>query len=905
LCIVVEGSYMPDISPDSQESHTVETREDVITLLSLASEYEQRVACATLFAAYSLKNDSSEGGLIEAQASQVRGWRRQLAAAAVNRTRHLAQLANLQTALGGIPSLGRPTFPTSVSGDSSGMSGFTLEPFSPGTIDRLITYEHPDTVVAVSGQPAGTNGTSPPSGSFETLTVGRLYEQIAEGLRALSAEELFIGPADAQAAPKFLNLGGPLLAVTNLESAQAAVAAIAEKDQAESDGLSTIRNEYATAVADAAKAGQEFVPVRAVVANPRTHLSATDAANGTALVEPLTVAVADLFSEAYGTMLRLLSRFFAHTEESDSQLELLEQASQRLIASVLRPLGDALAQLPVDNATLPGTCAGAPFGNHGTTSESIHQASAWALFNEQLWHQAMTATKLSLVPGLPSEIKEATAALQDLAVQFAPTDGPHNAAARVDELRHIEAELPRGIQASLNGPYLATNVDDLVNWLGEHIPTRPQMAFCRCGGSALKPFCDGTHARIDFTGQKDPSRVADRHDTYQGTAVTVFDNRGICAHSGFCTDRLSGVFRAHEDEFVVPSGARMDDIVRAVRACPSGALSYTFGEVEDRDGVDQIRPPAVEVSKDGPYRITGGIPLTNGEGEDEPRNTGVSREHYSLCRCGHSQNKPFCSGMHWYVNFHDPQADGMEEPTLFEWAGGLPGLTRMTHLFYDKYVPQDPLLQPLFAHMSPDHPQRVAAWLGEVFGGPKTYTENYGDYFRMLSQHIGKHITENLRSRWATLISQAADEAGLPADPEFRSAFSSYIEWGSRLAVENSTPDSHPPLNMPIPKWDWGVAGPPGSRVSALAPVEEAVTVVTLPTESEPIHYDQHIKQLFRQMDRQSMKWAFDLWLYDDVVKHAAGILQRLKAGSMPCDGAWSDEKIAVFQRWIDAGKHK
>ncbi|MGH2480871.1 MAG: antibiotic biosynthesis monooxygenase, partial [Ktedonobacteraceae bacterium] len=59
------------------------------------------------------------------------------------------------------------------------------------------------------------------------------------------------------------------------------------------------------------------------------------------------------------------------------------------------------------------------------------------------------------------------------------------------------------------------------------------------------------------------------------------------------------------------------------------------------------------------------------------------------------------------------------EPTLFEWAGGLPALTRMTHLFYDKYVPADPLLQPLFAHMSPDHPERVAAWLGEVFGGPK------------------------------------------------------------------------------------------------------------------------------------------------------------------------------------------
>ena len=62
----------------------------------------------------------------------------------------------------------------------------------------------------------------------------------------------------------------------------------------------------------------------------------------------------------------------------------------------------------------------------------------------------------------------------------------------------------------------------------------------------------------------------------------------------------------------------------------------------------------IEVTRDGPYRVRGGIPLTGGHGEDEPRNAGASREHYALCRCGHSQNKPFCSGMHWYVQFRDP-----------------------------------------------------------------------------------------------------------------------------------------------------------------------------------------------------------------------------------------------------------
>ena len=128
-----------------------------------------------------------------------------------------------------------------------------------------------------------------------------------------------------------------------------------------------------------------------------------------------------------------------------------------------------------------------------------------------------------------------------------------------------------------------------------------------------------------FTGAKDPKRVPDRRDTFRGLQVTVMDNRGLCAHSGFCTDRLSTVFHAGAEPFVTASGARQDDIVRAVRACPSGALSYAIDGTEARDQVDQDRPPAIEVSKDGPYRITGGIPLTDGHGTQAFSNRFVVR----------------------------------------------------------------------------------------------------------------------------------------------------------------------------------------------------------------------------------------------------------------------------------------
>ena len=70
----------------------------------------------------------------------------------------------------------------------------------------------------------------------------------------------------------------------------------------------------------------------------------------------------------------------------------------------------------------------------------------------------------------------------------------------------------------------------------------------------------------------------------------------------------------------------------------------------------------------------------------------------------------------------------------------------------------------------------------------------------------------------------------------------------------------------------------------------------------EPISFERQIKPLFRDGDRQSMKWAFDLWSHDDVVRNREAILDRLRAGTMPCDGAWPDEQIAVFQEWVEAG---
>ena len=562
--------------------------------------------------------------------------------------------------------------------------------------------------------------------------------------------------------------------------------------------------------------------------------------------------------------------------------------ADRLRGSVVRPL-----------RALTGA-ADTPAGHRGAASGTQSAAP----IEQRVWELARAATGAQgEAPDEPA-LAEAVAALQDLALTLAGADV---AAAWLAELERTACDRPTRIQCAANGPYLVSGVRRVVDSLGLPVPVRPQLALCRCGASAIKPLCDGSHARVGFTDGKDPRRVPDRLDRYVGQQVTILDNRGTCQHSGLCTDRLATVFRVGEEPFVAPSGGRMDEIIRAVRDCPSGALNHAIDGVEERAAIDWHgqREPTIEVSKDGPYRITGGIELVGGDGEDVPRNAGASREHYALCRCGHSQNKPFCSGMHWYVQFRDPIPEPERTPTMFEWAGGLPALTRMTRLFYEKHVPQDRLLAPLFANMSADHPQRVAKWLGEVFGGPSCYSQEYGGYPQMLSQHLGKCLSEEQRARWVELLLQSAREAGLPNDPEFRSAFQSYIEWGSRLAVENSQTDATPPEHMPMPHWDWNTAaGPPGSRVSALAARDEQPEKleVALPTPDERPSYTRHIKQLFRPRDQKSMQFAFDLWSYNDVRKHATAILERLRNHTMPCDGAWPSEWTDVFARWVDTG---
>jgi CDGSH-type Zn-finger protein len=208
-----------------------------------------------------------------------------------------------------------------------------------------------------------------------------------------------------------------------------------------------------------------------------------------------------------------------------------------------------------------------------------------------------------------------------------------------------ESKPTTSIQPATDGPYLVRNLAQLGNRAGA-IETSASMALCRCGGSANKPFCDGTHARIGFSSAKLGDRLPDRQVDYRAERITIHDNRSLCAHAGYCTQRLASVFLYGQEPWIDPRGASAEDIIATIRACPSGALSYTASGAAP--AADTPAQAAIFVAPNGPYVVTGAAQLS-----DSAPAAGADAERYTLCRCGGSKNKPFCDGSHWNNGFVD------------------------------------------------------------------------------------------------------------------------------------------------------------------------------------------------------------------------------------------------------------
>jgi CDGSH-type Zn-finger protein len=170
-------------------------------------------------------------------------------------------------------------------------------------------------------------------------------------------------------------------------------------------------------------------------------------------------------------------------------------------------------------------------------------------------------------------------------------------------------------------------------------------SLCRCGGSSTKPFCDDTHRTNGFDGTEvaDHGPRADRARILEGDGVEVTDDPSLCTHVGFCTTR-----RTHIWEMVAETSDPevRERLISMISKCPSGRLAHRPSAAEPE--VEPPYPASVAVVRDGPLWVRGGVQVIGADGVPYER-----RNRITLCRCGHSQNKPFCDGTHYEIGFSD------------------------------------------------------------------------------------------------------------------------------------------------------------------------------------------------------------------------------------------------------------
>jgi len=187
-----------------------------------------------------------------------------------------------------------------------------------------------------------------------------------------------------------------------------------------------------------------------------------------------------------------------------------------------------------------------------------------------------------------------------------------------------------------NGPLELDCSDVLMMKDGEKLETKNPAYLCRCGKSKNKPFCDGTHTKAGFLSERDISKEI--LQSYEGKEIRVDFNRSICAGAAECVNGLPSVFKSgNSKDWIFPDEDKREKIVKTIRRCPSGALSFQVqGETSTELGMN----PKISVIKDGPYNVEG----INVVGFYTPTN--FSGIKCTLCRCGHSENKPYCDYSH-------------------------------------------------------------------------------------------------------------------------------------------------------------------------------------------------------------------------------------------------------------------
>jgi hypothetical protein len=422
--------------PDDAHTGRIEHREALIYTLGKAAELEHLVMLQYLFAAFSLKQRADEGLTSEAFAA-VERWRSTLLEISEQEMLHLALVQNLLTAVGAAPRLARPNFPMPAYAYPAGVR-IELVPFGEAALRHFAFLERPEgmDVEDAEGFEAIAQAVALPHDESDEIvphlqefdTIGQLYRSIQLGVEHLDErigpKRLFIGPPNAQATEEHFRWP-ELVAVTDLASARQAIDTIVEQGEgargewrhAHFGRLLGILDEYL----ELKKADPEFEPARPVVAaNVRPQPTGVVVPQ---ITDAGTTRCMDLLNVAYEVLLQLLSRYFAHTDESPEQLQVLADVSVGLMYTAIKPLGTVVTTLPV-GWDLPGATAGPGFELFYEVDYLLpYREAAWVLMEERLRDAAAFAVRCGQLctPALMEPLAKVARSLERYADQLAAT----------------------------------------------------------------------------------------------------------------------------------------------------------------------------------------------------------------------------------------------------------------------------------------------------------------------------------------------------------------------------------------------------------------------------------------------------------------------------------------------------
>ena len=410
----------------------IENRAQLIYLLTEAAELEHLVLCSYLFAAFTMKNDASEG-ISQEQLQISKRWRSTIHEIALQEMLHLASACNLLTAVGGAPQLRRPNLPTRPKAYPAAFK-LRLVPFGLDALEQFIFLERPESLDPDDEESTGYLKAFPDlqrlgdifSSERHYQTLGELYRGIEDGLKYLSQkfgeEGLFVGPDRAQTTNTYFRLAG-LTPVRDLSSALAAVKVIIEQGEGASIEVEDshyrkflkIRNEFSEILAQ----DPQFEPARPVLLNPYSTLPTDvgEASDYSLIDDPLSVDVGNLFDGCYELMVQMLGRLFVHAEESEAELTDLANTTVRLMVEVIEPLGEMLTLLPAGPAH-PGFSAGPSFRLSRGASIPTHKEAAWFVFHERLTELSAYCRFLQSNKGAPSALVRVRDSLSKFATLF-------------------------------------------------------------------------------------------------------------------------------------------------------------------------------------------------------------------------------------------------------------------------------------------------------------------------------------------------------------------------------------------------------------------------------------------------------------------------------------------------------